>query len=48
MTVVEELLAIAAMLACFVYPVAMAARSAGAHIAADTEAAHETMLHQVK
>jgi len=42
----EEVLSIAALLACFVYPLSLAARAAGNHLAQETESAHQTLLTQ--
>jgi len=43
---VEELLVAAALLGCFVYPLALASRAAGARLARDTDRAHATLLQQ--
>jgi hypothetical protein len=43
---VEEVLIIAALMGCFVYPMSQAARSTGQQIAAQMESAHQTLLTQ--
>jgi hypothetical protein len=46
LTAIEELLAVAAVAACFVYPLSVAARSSGRQIAAQVEEAHASVLRQ--
>jgi hypothetical protein len=43
---VEEVLIVAALMGCFVYPMSQAARSTGQQIAAQMESAHTTLLTQ--
>jgi len=45
-TTVEEVLIIAALFGCFVYPMSLAARSTGQQIAVQMESAHKTLLTQ--
>jgi hypothetical protein len=45
---IEEYLGTAVMLACFVVPMCMAARSAGQQIASDIEDSHDVTLTQRK
>jgi hypothetical protein len=43
---VEEVLIIAAIMGCFVYPMSLAARTTGQQIAGQMESAHKTLLTQ--
>jgi hypothetical protein len=45
-TTVEEVLIVAALFGCFVYPMSLAARSTGQQIAGQMESAHQTLLTQ--
>jgi len=45
-TPVEEILIMAALLGCFVYPMSLAARSTGQQMAVQMESAHKTLLTQ--
>ena len=46
LVLVEDLLSIAAVLGCFVIPVAVAARTAGTRIVADMDQMHEQLVKQ--
>jgi hypothetical protein len=46
LTAIEELLAIAAVAGCFIYPLSIAATGSGRQIAAQVEQAHEAILRQ--
>lgn len=43
---VEDLLAIAAILGCFVVPVAIAARTVGTRLVGEMDRMHETLIQQ--
>lgn len=45
-TAIEELLMIAAITGCFVYPLSRAAIASGRQISQNAESAHETILRQ--
>ncbi len=46
MTAVETLLTVAAIMACFVYPLSLAMRSVGARFVADSDRSHAAILEQ--
>ncbi len=46
MTTTETILAICAILGCFVYPLSQAMRSTGKRIAQESERGHDVMLEQ--
>jgi hypothetical protein len=45
-TTVEAVLAICAVMGCFVYPLSLVMRGTGARIVADSDRAHEALLNQ--
>jgi hypothetical protein len=45
-TTVEAVLAICAVMGCFVYPLSVVMRNAGAKLVADSDRAHEALLNQ--
>jgi hypothetical protein len=45
-TPLEELLTVAAVLGCFVYPMSLAARAVGGLLASEMDSAHRTLLTQ--
>ncbi|WP_394822986.1 hypothetical protein [Pendulispora albinea] len=45
-TPLEQVLSIAALLGCFVYPLSLAARAAGQRIAGQMDSAQKTLLEQ--
>ncbi|WP_394836798.1 hypothetical protein LVJ94_07805 [Pendulispora rubella] len=45
-TPLEQVLSIAALLGCFVYPMSLAARAAGQRLAGQMDTAHKTLLTQ--
>jgi hypothetical protein len=45
-TPLEELLVVAAVLGCFVYPLSIAARALGAQLAGEMDSAHRALLTQ--
>ena len=48
MSAVETILAVAAVMGCFVYPLSLAMRSTGARIAADSDRSHSAILDQAR
>lgn len=48
LSTVQTILAVAAVMGCFVYPLSVAIRGAGAKLAADCEHGHETVLRQAR
>lgn len=44
--VAEELLSVAAILGCFVVPIAIAARTVGARLVGEIDRTHETLVKQ--
>ena len=46
MVAVEELFSLAALLGCFVVPIAIAARSVGTRLAGEMDQSHETVIRQ--
>lgn len=44
----EAVLAVAAVMGCFVYPLSIVMRSTGQRIAQESERGHEVMLQQVR
>ena len=46
--VLEDVLAIAAVMGCFVVPIAVAARTAGVRLAGEMNHAHHVLLHQTQ
>lgn len=45
-SVLEEILIVAAVLGCFVYPMSLAARAVGSRMAQSMDGAHRTLLTQ--
>ena len=48
MTTTETLLAVAAVMGCFVYPLSLAMRSTGKRVAQECERGHDVMLRQAR
>lgn len=46
LSAVETVLAVCAIMGCFVYPLSLAMRSAGKRVAQESERGHEVMLQQ--
>jgi len=47
-TSTQAVLAVCALMGCFVYPLSLAMRSTGSHIAQQSEHGHDVMLTQVR